>query len=83
MIVRILWVQTEADLGLRTYMKIMLRMVMTTFTIFPITTNMAIRTPNSIMKHISLYSRENLLKHFQCNSHTQILLKLLKGLHCF
>ena len=83
MIIRILWVQAEADLGLQTYMKVMLRMVMTTFTILSIATNTTIGTTNSIMKHVSLYDCKNLLKHLQCHSQTQILLKLLKGLHCF
>ena len=49
MIVRILWVQTEADLGLWTNMKVMLWMEMTVSTILPITLNMAIRTSYSIM----------------------------------
>ena len=62
MIVRILGVQTKAHLGLQTYMKIMLRMVPTTSTILPITTNLAIRTSYSIVIHIGLNSCQNLLE---------------------
>ena len=83
MTVRIFGVQAEADLGLWAYMKVMLRMVMTMFTILPIATNTTIGTLNSIMKHISLYGHKNLLKCPQCHSHPQIFLKPLKGLHCF
>ena len=83
MIVRILWVQTEADLRLWTYMKVMLRMVSTASTILPITMNTAIRTSYSITIHISLDSCEYLLKCSQHHSHTQILLKPLKYLHHF
>ena len=62
MIIRILWVQTEADLRLRAYMKVVLRMVTTTFTEFPIATNTAIRTTYSVMIHISLNSHQDLLE---------------------
>ena len=83
MIIRILWVQTEANLRLREYMKVMLRMEPVMSTVLPITTNTTIGTSYSIMIHISLYSCKNLLKHLQSHSHTQILLKPLKGLHGF
>ena len=83
MIVRILWIQTEADLRLQAYMKVVLRMATTTSTVLPIATNTTIRTSYSIMIHISLYGHENLLKHLQSHSHTQILLKPLKSLHHF
>ena len=62
MIVRIFEVQTKADLGLWTYMKVVLRVVMTMSTILPIAMNPAIRTPYSIMKHIGLNSSQNLLE---------------------
>ena len=54
MIVRILWVQTEADLTLQTLMKIMLRVVMTTFTKLPIPSNTTLRTPKRIMEDVLL-----------------------------
>ena len=62
MIVRIFGVQTEADLGLQTYMKVMLGMVTTMSTTLPITANSAIRTSYSIMIHIGLNSHQNLLE---------------------
>ena len=62
MIIRILQVQTKADLRLWVYMKIVLRMIMTTFTELPIATNTAIRTTYSIMIHISLNGRQDLLE---------------------
>ena len=83
MIIRIFWVQAETNLGLWEYMKVVLRMETTTLTILPIASNMTIRTSYSIMVHISLYSCENLLKHLQSHSHTQIILKPLKSLHFF
>ena len=54
MTVRILWVQTKADLALRTLMKVVLRMVTTTFTKFPISSNTALRTTKRIVKDILL-----------------------------
>ena len=54
MIVRILQVQAETDLGLWTYMKIVLRVIPTMLTKSPIPMNTAIRTPYSIMKHIGV-----------------------------
>ena len=62
MIIRILRAQTEADLRLQAYMKVVLRMVMTTLTEFPIATNTAIRTTHSVMIHISLNGRQDLLE---------------------
>ena len=82
MIIRILWVQTKTDLGLETYMKVVLWVKMTTLTVLSITTNSAIRTSYSVMRYILFNSHQNLLKCCQSHSHTQILLKLLKGLHC-
>ena len=60
MIVRILWVQTEADLTLRTLMEIMLRMVTTTSTELPIASNMAIRTNERIMEDVLLNHNQHL-----------------------
>ena len=62
MIVRILGVQTKADLGLQTNMKVMLRVKTTTLTELPITSNSAIGTAYSIMIHISLNGHQNLLE---------------------
>ena len=62
MIIRILWVQTEADLRLREYVKVVLRMITTTLTKLPIATNPAIRTPYSVMIHVSLNGHQNLLE---------------------
>ena len=62
MIIRILAVQTKADLRLWTYMKLVLRVIMTMFTKLPIAMNLAIRTTNSIMIHISLNGHQNLLE---------------------
>ena len=80
MIIRILGVQAETDLGLRAYMKVVLRMVSTMSTILPITMNPAIRTAYSIMKHIGLNGFQKLLECLCCYSNTQILLKSLKDL---
>ena len=60
MIIRILGVQTEADLTLWTFMKVMLRMKSTTFTEFPIASNTTIGTAKRIMKDILL----NCIQHF-------------------
>ena len=60
MIVRILWVQTEADLTLRTLMEIVLRMVTTTSTEFPISSNPALRTTKRIMEDVLLNRSQNL-----------------------
>ena len=62
MIVRILGVQTETDLGIWTYMKIVLRVVTTSPTELPITMNSAIRTSYSIMIHVGLNGHQNLLE---------------------
>ena len=56
MIVRILGVQAEADLSLRTLMKVVLRMVSTTSTELPIPSNTTFRTTQRIMKDI-LFNR--------------------------
>ena len=60
MIVRILWVQTEADLTLRTLMKVVLRMVTTTSTEFPIPSNTTLRTTERIMKDVLLNRGQHL-----------------------
>ena len=60
MIVRILWVQAEADLTLRTLMKVVLRMVSATFTKLPIPSNTALRTTQRIMKDILLNRDQHL-----------------------
>ena len=62
MIVRIFGVQTKADLGLETYMKVKLRVITTTLTKLPITTNLEIRTAYSVMIHIHLNGCKNLLE---------------------
>ena len=83
MTIRILGVQAEADLTLRTLMKVVLRMVSTTFTKLPIPTNTTLRTTQRIMKDILLNRGQHLPEQLQSHFHTQILLKLLKGLHRF
>ena len=50
MIVRILWVQAEADLTLRTLVKIVLRVIPTAPTKLPITPNTTFRTTKRIIK---------------------------------
>ena len=60
MIVRILGVQAEADLTLRTFMEIMLRMVMTMFTKLPIPSNTTFQTTQRIMKDILLNRSQHL-----------------------
>ena len=60
MIVRILWVQAEADLTLRTLMKIMLRVITTTFTKLPISSNTTLRTTKRIMEDVLLNRGQNL-----------------------
>ena len=60
MIVRILGIQAEADLTLRTFMKIVLRVVTTTLTEFPIPSNMALRTTERIMENVLLNRCQNL-----------------------
>ena len=60
MIVRILGVQAEADLTLRTFMKIVLRVVMTTPTKFPIPSNTALRTTKRIMEDVLFNRCQNL-----------------------
>ena len=54
MIVRILGVQTEANLTLWTLMKIMLRVISTTSTELPITSNTTLRTTKRIMENVLL-----------------------------
>ena len=83
MIVRILGVQAEADLTLRTLMKIVLRVVMTTFTKFPIPSNTTLGTTKRIMEDVLLNRGQNLPERLQSHFQAQILLKLLKHLHCF
>ena len=82
-IVRILGVQAEADLTLRTLMKIVLRVIMTTFTKFPIPSNTTLRTTKRIMEDVLLNRGQNLPERLQSHFQAQILLKLLKHLHCF
>ena len=62
MIVRILGVQAEADLALRTFVKIVLRVVTTTLTKLPAPLNTAFRTTKRIMKDILLNRCQNLLE---------------------
>ena len=54
MTIRILWVQAKADLTLRTLVKIMLRVVTTTFTKLPISSHTTLRTTQRIMKDVLL-----------------------------
>src|SRR6202000_854201 len=81
MIVRILWVQAEANLTLRTLMKVVLRIVSTTSTKLPITSNTTLRTTERIMEDVLLNRGQHLPEGLQSHFHTQILLKLLKRLH--
>ena len=60
MIIRILWVQAEADLTLRTLMEIVLRVITTTSTKLPITSNTALRTTKRIMEDVLLNCSQNL-----------------------
>ena len=60
MTVRILGIQAEANLTLRTFMKIMLRVVTTTLTKFPISSNTALRTTKRIMEDVLLNRGQNL-----------------------
>ena len=60
MIVRILGVQAEADLTLRTFMKIVLRMVTTMFTKLPIPSNTTLRATKRIMEDVLLNHGQNL-----------------------
>ena len=60
MIVRILWVQAEANLTLRTLMKIVLRVISTAPTKLPITTNTTFRTTKRIMEDVLLNRGQNL-----------------------
>ena len=62
MIVRILGVQAEADLTLRTLMKIVLRVVTTMLTKLPIPSNTALRTTKRIMEDVLLNRCQNLLE---------------------
>ena len=52
MIVRILGVQTEANLTLQTFMEVMLRMETTTSTELPTASNTTIQTTERIMKYV-------------------------------
>ena len=81
MIVRILWIQTKANLTLWTFMKVVLRMVAATSTEFPIASNSTIGTTERIMKDVLLNCGQHLPERLQSHFHTQILLKPLKGLH--
>ena len=60
MIVRILWVQAEANLTLRTLMEIVLRVEMTTFTKLPIPSNTTLRTTKRIMEDVLLNRSQDL-----------------------
>ena len=62
MIVRILGVQAEADLTLRTLMKIVLRVETTTSTKLPIPSNTALRTTKRIMEDVLLNRGQHLLE---------------------
>ena len=62
MIVRILGIQAEADLTFWTLMKIVLRMVSTTPTKLPISSNTTLRTTKRIMKDVLLNHGQNLLE---------------------
>ena len=60
MIIRILEVQTKTNLTLWAFMKVVLRMELTMLTEFPITSNLAIRTTERIMKYVLLKHSQNL-----------------------
>ena len=60
MIVRILWVQAEADLTLQTLMKIVLWVVTTTLTKLPIPSNTTFGTTQRIMEDILLNRGQHL-----------------------
>ena len=60
MTTRILRVQTEANLALRTLMKIMLRMELTTFTELPIPSNTTLRTTERVVKDVFLNRGQHL-----------------------
>ena len=60
MIVRILWVQAEADLTFQTLVKIVLRVVTTRFTKFPIPSNTTLGTTKRIMKDVFLNHGQHL-----------------------
>ena len=60
MIVRILRVQTEADLTLWTLVKIVLRVVTTTFTKLPVPLNTTLGTPKRIMEDVLLNRSQHL-----------------------
>ena len=62
MTIRILRIQAETDLTLRTLMKIVLRMETTTFTKLPISSNTTLRTTQRIMKDILLNRGQHLLE---------------------
>ena len=51
MIIRILQIQTKAELGLQTFVKIVLRVVLTPSTKLPIPLNTIIGTTNRIIKN--------------------------------
>ena len=54
MIVRILWIMAEADLSLRTLMKVMLRVKSTTLTKLPIPSHTTLRTTQRSMEDVLL-----------------------------
>ena len=62
MTVRILWVQAKADLTLQTLMKIMLRVITTTFTKLPIPSTTTLRTTKRIMEDVLLNCGQHLLE---------------------
>ena len=62
MIVRILRVQTEANLTLRALVKIVLRVVTTTFTELPVPSNTTLGTPKRIMENVLFNRCQNLLE---------------------
>ena len=60
MIIRILGVQAETNLTLQTLVKIVLRVVTTTFTELPIPSNTTLRTTKRIMKDVLLNRGQHL-----------------------
>ena len=60
MIIRILRVQTKADLALQTLVKIMLRVVTTMFTKLPVPSNTTLGTPKRIVKDVLLNRSQHL-----------------------
>ena len=60
MIVKILWIQAEADLPLWTLMKVMLRVKSTTLTKLPIPSNTTFRATKRIMEDVLLNRGQHL-----------------------